>query len=126
MKKNMLKILMMLCMFSLSAPVFADNKETKMENNVKETFKKKYIYEWLTDKKFLKEMDKTTKSLICDFLFREIRHGDEYSESLKKYVKNNKIFNHTKIVENFEKILKEIKKTTEARIKGLKGQLDKF
>ena len=50
MKKNMLKILMISCMFGLSAPVFADKKETEIESRVKETFKTKYIYEWLTDK----------------------------------------------------------------------------
>lgn len=130
MKKNILKVLMVLCMFSLSAPVFAGDKETKVENNVKETFKKRYIYEWLTDEKLLNEMDKTTRRLICDFLAREIRQGDKYSENLRKYLKNNKIFSYEKIVENFGKIfgkiLKEIEKITIERIKDSRRQLDGF
>lgn len=126
MKKKILKILMMLCMFSLSAPVFANSAEAKAENNVKETFKTKNIFEWLTNIYNFEKMDDTTKCVICDFLAREIRRSDKYSENLKKFVKNNKIFSDKKIIENFEKILREIKKAKEGRIKDSKGELSKF
>ena len=126
MKKNVVKILMMLCMFSLSAPVFVNSVEAKAENNVKETFKTKNIFEWLTNIYNFEKMDDTTKRVICDFLAREIRRSDRYSENLKKFVKNNKIFSDKKIIENFEKILREIKKVKEGRIKDLKGELSKF
>lgn len=126
MRKNMLKIFMVLFMFGFSVPILAERKETEVESSVKETFKTKYVYEWLTNKKFFEKMDDTTKRLICDFLFREIRNGDEYSENLKEYVKNNKIFSHEKVVENFEKILRKIEKITQDRIKDLERQLEGF
>lgn len=126
MKRKILKILAILFMFSVSVPVFADEKETKVESNVKETFKKRYVYEWLTNENYLKEMDTTTKRVINDFVAREIRRNDESSEKLKKYLKKEGIFSRKKIAENFEKILREIEKIKAKRIDALKEKLSKF
>ncbi len=110
--KNILKILAGLIVFSLTIPVFSKVKDKKV----------KRLFETFLSKSDLKEENKDLKYCLLTFVEREMHDSEEF----KKFLKDNKIFTSSDIIENFEGILKKIVVVKEKKIKSDEEKLSKW